>query len=408
MDITNLEFYNAPARAVAWSPWSSNNTTMLATAADKTVTVWNPTTGLRIFVDPDNQEPVSCIAFSNTNSGLLASAAGKEITLRRTQTWDEITRIRSTSTVTAIDFCCYHQTEKCVSPLLVYGTAEGSVAVFDINSKTVVETTVHPSQKVNTVKFFSFAHMSIVSTADREIVELELDYPGSNIQKISRRKTVSARKASTLLTVPYQPHGVSGGAPDPSIFKNDQKVGLISKKRRMDYFAIGRSVISIAKRQIEYSHAEEGTLARTQADSPTESVCWVANWPCNFVTGHLQDIVFWSVKIRHRLKVINHLIGWLNANNIWVEINPEASLKAHNEVVTAIAYPPFIRAGTSQSGYPWLLATASKDTTVKLWNISPIKAIRSNRTSFDKTKVQPEYVLNRALRGLGVRRRTSR
>ena len=202
----DFSYYDAPASAIAWSPWSpwfsngDDGGIFLATSAEHTLIVWDPKTAQRMYVDLDNEAPLSCLAFSN--SGLLASASGREIKVCKTGTWDEIIRIKEASNVTAIDFCCYHELNKCSRPLLAYGTADGSVAVIDINSnsrKEVVKTTT--ASQINSIKWMGFPHTSLVAAADGKIVELELDVSesGLKLQKTRDRKTVSARKASTLL-----------------------------------------------------------------------------------------------------------------------------------------------------------------------------------------------------------------
>ena len=411
MNHTDFEIYNAPAAAIAWSSWSSKGV-VLATASDKTMMVWDPKTKERRFIDTDNQVPVSCVAFSN--GGLLASAVGNVITVRSAdEAWDKIIRIENASSdVSALDFCCYHELTRCARPLLVYGTAEGSVAVFDVNSRKTVVKTVHQSQ-VNSVKWMSFPHSSIVSASDGKIVELAFSDSAFQLQETSSRKAVSARKASTLLNAPYQPSGGVGGVPNPSIIKNDQKVGLITKHRKMDYRAIGASALSAAKHKIEYSIAE-GKLATAESGGQIQAISWVGDSPCNFATGdEFGEIVLWSIKVRRR-----HLIGWIKPNRISLEIDPVASIKAHGDAVTAIAYPPIRR---SVTGHPWLMASASRDAMVKLWDIESIRESLSDyelrrfsacvgiSTTSDISRhdisVTPEYLLKRTLVGLAAQKK---
>ena len=419
----DFSYYDAPASAIAWSPWVSieNGGILLATGAEHTLIVWK--TAQRVYVDLENEAPLSCIAFSN--NGLLASAAGRYIKIRRTGTWDEIARIQETSNVTAIDFCCYHELNKCSRPLLAYGTADGSVTVIDINSREEIRTTTAQSQ-INSVKWIGFPHTSLMAATNGTVIELALD--GEKLQNTRARKTVKARKSSTLLAVPYQPHSANedAGVPCPSILKNDQKIGLF-KNRRIDYLAIGRSSISVAKRKIEYALADEGPIATTESGDPIEAVSWIDGSPCNFATGHYQDIVIWSIKLRHRAELLNQLINyWLTPDTISsVGIEPVASISAHSDTVTGIAYPPIRRSWEHSAKNPWLinrwfLATSSRDMTVKLWDISSIQESRSdyelrrssacvgigafNGVSRYDISIRPKDLLKQTFRGLAARR----
>jgi WD40 repeat protein len=418
----DFSYYDAAAKAIAWSN-DGKNGILLATGSAHTLIVWKPTYQ-RLYVDLDNDAPLSCLAFSN--SGLLASAAGREIKIRKTGgTWDEILRIQETSNVTAIDFCCYHEMNTCKRPLLAYGTADGSVTVVDINSRNEVKTTAQ--SKINSVKWFGFPHTSLVAAADGTVIELELD--GDKLQKTRERKAVKARKSSTLLAVPYQPHSANdenAGVPCPSILKNDHKVGLF-KNCRMDSISIGRSFLAVAKRKIEYALADEGPIATAESGENIEALSWIGDSPLNFATGHRGEIVLWSIKIRHRAELLNQLINWLKPDTISsVEIESVASIEAHRDTVTAIAYPPIRRSWEHSAKNRWLMASASEDETVKLWDISSIQESRSdyemrrfsacvgitacveigafNGVSRHDISIRPKDLLKKTFRGLAARR----
>ena len=421
----DFSYYDAAAKAIAWSN-DGKNGILLATGSEHTLIVWNPKTAERLYVDLDNEAPLSCLAFSN--SGLLASAAGREIKIRKTGgTWDEFIRIQETSNVTAIDFCCYHEMNTCKRPLLAYGTADGSVTVVDINSRNEVKTTAQSqSQKINSVKWMGFPP-SLVAAADGKVIELELD--GDKLQKTRERKAVKARKSSTLLAVPYQPHSANdenAGVPCPSILKNDNKIGLF-KNCRMDSISIGRSFLTVAKRKIEYALADEGPIARNETLYAIEALSWIGDSPLNFATGHYQDIVLWSIKIRHRAELLNQLTNWLKPGTIAsVEIESVASIEAHRDTVTAIAYPPIRRSWEHSAKNRWLMASASEDETVKLWDISSIQESRSdyemrrfsacvgitacveigafNGVSRHDISIRPKDLLKKTFRGLAARR----
>ena len=367
MQKTEFEIYDAPVNAIAWF-----GTQILATAADRTVMIWDTSTQKQIFIDPDHQAPLSCLAFSN--SGLLAAASGSVITVRSAEAWEEIIcKEHTSSDVRTLDFCCYHERKKCSRPLLVYGTVDGSVAVVDIKNRKTVVKTVH-EKRVNSVRWIGFPHTKIVSVSDGKIVELNWK-SDLELRENSTRKTVSNRKVLTLLDVPYQPGCGRGGTPEPPIFKDDQKLGNITKHRRMDALTIGSTAVTTANHKIEYSGGGGGAvgeLATFEVSQRIQALSWVGSYPVNFATADNDgEIVLWSIKLRHRSDFANALFGWLTPINVSVGIEFFCVIKAHGDGVTALAAPPI------SSAAPSWLASGSSNGTVKFWDVASIPALRS-------------------------------
>ena len=368
---SNLVTYDAPVSSVAFSP----NGKLLATAADKTVMVWDLEIGQRISIFPDHEATVTAVAFSNGGK-FLATAAGQIMTLWSSETWDTpMHLVKHKSPVTSIDFCCFHELSDCDQPLLAFGRADGVVGVFDVINRKEVTASVHES-RVNAVSWSGFPHDAILSTGwYRSIVKSRFSDRSFELVESSRRKG-----SADFLATPYQPGNGAFSAPSISMLKNDDKGGVIFN-RRLNYETIGSSFVSAnGYNKIEYG-IMQGKLAATE--SPVNVMSWIGNWPVNFATGHEGgEIRFWGINLEHRSFLMHHLIGWLSKRTVSANIVLYAQIRAHRKgSVTALAYPAISRRGEqsmSQSvattGGDWLMASGSTDCTVRLWNIINLKS----------------------------------
>lgn len=403
---------DAPISSVAWAQDAS----LIATAADATLMGWvlredaGEVKGERFLVVPEHDAPVCDVAFSNGGK-LLASASGNLITVRSADAeWDEISRVETSSAVISLEFCCYNE-RQCWSPLLAYGTANGDVGVLDLTKKKQVAKPVHQG-RVNSVRWMGFAHTTLVSAgADRRIVESSI----FDLEQTSRRKA-----PSQLLSTPYRPNGVSG-KPYPSIFRNDNKLGMIYN-RRIDTLTIGTSYVSARRRTIEYGIAE-GQLATLDAGNAISSLSWLSDYPFNYATGDKYgEVLLYGISLRHRPALLDNWIRWISTSNVSVDMEPIVSVQAHrgDAEVTAIAYPAIGRSGSVPGGR-WLMASGASDG-VKFWDIDSLRSsISYEGTRLSTThlgigamngvprntiiRVRPEEILRGSLSGVSARRK---
>ena len=337
------KYHDASIRDIVWSPTAE----MLATASGGTVTVLDGRNGERNFVQ-NYEVPVTGLAFF-TGGLLFAAAAGNEITVWESDTWNETVRLETASPVTALRFCCSDEIV-CNQPLLVCGSENGTVTVFDLKNRTRTTKSLH-NRPVKAVAWMGFRHASVVSAGGGRIIESVFENSRCELTQANRLKA-----ASDLLATPYQ---LSGGE---SLIRGDDK-GYMYKNHRLDYAAIGASLVSANQGTLEYHLPQIGRLGKRSVGNSISSLSWLGNFPLNFVTGDRRGaITLWGIEIAQR----SFLTRWLSKSTVSGAIfQPLVKIEGHQDTVTALAYPSVKRAFQNQ-----LLASGCADGTVRLWDVN--------------------------------------
>ena len=319
----------------------------LAIAQGGTVTVLDPMTGEKKFVQ-NYKVPVSKVAFCRND--LLAASAGNEITVWDSNTWDEKIQFETTSDVTGLQFCCYHEVV-CHKPLLLCCTKKDTGIVFDLENDNRISKFLHKS--VQDVAWMGFRHESVVSAGGRRVHESSFDDSRCEVTYANRFKA-----ASDFLATPHQPSG------EESLIHGDDQ-GYIYKNHQLDYAAIGSSLISANQRTIEYHLPQIGRLGKRRiVGNSISSLSWVGNFPLNFATGdHKGKITIWAIKIVPRSFLTRSLSKSSTVSG--AIFHPVVEIQGHPNTVTALAYPSVKRAFQNQ-----LLASGCTDGTVRLWEIN--------------------------------------
>ena len=337
---TDHKYQDTSIRDIVWSSTAEK----LAIVSGGTVTVLDPRTGETTFVQ-NYEVPVTGVSFFRDD--LFAAAVGNKIIVWESDTWNEIVHLETPSRVTTLQFCCYDEIV-CNQPLLVWGDENGTVTVFDFKHRTRTTKHLH-NRPVKSVAWRGFRHTGIFSV-DGDII-VESIFERCELTQANRRKA-----ASDLLATPYQP---SGGE---SLIHGDNK-GAMYKNHRLDYTAIGASLVAANHRNIEYHIPQIGRLARGVGDC-ISSLSWVGRFPLNFVTGDRKAITIWGVEIVAK----SFLTRWLSKSNVsGAIVQPLIKIEGHQDTVTALAYPSVKRAGQKNQ---LLLASGSADGTVKLWDVN--------------------------------------
>lgn len=92
---------------------------MAASAENQNVLIWDVETSAVLKVI---DEAVTSPADFSDCGKILATAARERITLRNTETWEEIAFVRQDSPVTCIDFYRYRSTTRAGNPDLINGS----------------------------------------------------------------------------------------------------------------------------------------------------------------------------------------------------------------------------------------------------------------------------------------------
>ena len=316
---TDHKYQDTSIRDIIWSSTAE----MLAMVSGGTVTVLDPRTGETTFVQ-NYEVPVTGLAFFRDD--LFAAAVGNKIIVWESDTWNETVHLETSSRVTTLQFCCYDEIV-CNQPLLVWGDENGTVTVFDFKHRTRTTKHLH-NRPVKSVAWRGFRHTGIFSVDGDIIVESIFENSRCELTQANRRKA-----ASDLLATPYQP---SGGE---SLIHGDNK-GAMYKNHRLDYTAIGASLVAANYRNIEYHIPQIGRLARGVGDC-ISSLSWVGRFPLNFVTADRKGaITIWGVEIVAKSFAKSFLTRWLSKSNVsGAIVQPLIKIEGHQDTVTALAYP---------------------------------------------------------------------
>lgn len=323
------KYRDASIRDIVWAPTAER----LATAWGGTVAVLDAKTGERHFVQT-YEVPVTGLAFFRD---LFAAGAGNRITVWASDTWNETVRLETDAPVTALQFCCNQ-------PLLVCGSENGTVTVFDLKTSTRTTQYLHHSP-VKGVAWMGSRYTSVVSADGSAIVESVFDASRSELTQANRRKA-----RSDLLATPCQPlngESLLRGADTADMYKN----------HRLDY---GASLVSANQGTLEYHLPQIGRFGTRRVGDSVRSLSWVGNFPFNFVSGHRSGaITLWGIEIAHN----SVLTRWLSKSTVSEAIlEPLLRIEeGHQAAVTALAYP---------SVQQQLLASGCADGTVKIWDIN--------------------------------------
>ena len=315
-----------------------------ASAEKENIVVWDVETSTVLKVI--DETVTSPAAFSDCGKILATPSTGK-ITLRDTETWEEIDFVRLASPVTCIDFYRYRSTTRAGDPDLIIGCEDGTVAVWDVKGRSQrCKSRLH-KKRVNFVGFLSDSDYTsqdaeMVSVGeDRKLIKFSINDDSKPYFRITRKSKVPA--ASFINTVKW--HFIFADVYGYTEFRSLYRRRALGKWSffRGTYRANFRGVSP----GVSLGNVKELTALYTFSTSYND----------NLLIGYADGAIRFA-PIRLKLHPIFRYVK--------AEIGDTTGIDcAHTDSVTALSY-------SSKSG---ILASGSADG-IKLWDITKLRDLK--------------------------------
>ena len=327
-----------------------------ASAENQNVLIWDVETSAVLKVI--DEAVTSPAAFSDCGK-ILATAARERITLRNTETWEEIAFVRQDSPVTCIDFYRYRSTTRAGNPDLIIGCEDGTVAVWDGKDQSQrCKSRLH-KKNVSFVGFISdFDYISkdaeMVSVgADRKLVTFRINSDSKSYFRITRKSKVPA--TSFIDTA-------KGKFIFADVYGNTQFRSLYSRRALGDWsFFRGTHPVTFTGAALEFSRPARDIIRLTALCTYSNS--YSDNLLLGYADGTIQFVPI-GLKRHPIFRHVKALIG--DSTEIFC---------AHTDSVTALSY-------SSKRG---ILASGSAKDEIKLWDITKLRNLKLGDPKLEPT-----------------------
>jgi WD40 repeat protein/tetratricopeptide (TPR) repeat protein len=339
-EIKTLNEHNDSVNCIAWS---RDGNTLASASDDKTIKLWDVTTGREIKTLIGHNDSVNCITWSRDGNTLASASDDKTIKLWDVTTGREIkTLIGHNNTVNCIAWSSDGKT-------LASASWDNTIKLWDVTTGREIKTLTGHTQGVFSITW-SADGKTLASASDDKTIKIWDVVTGQLSETIDGHE-------DRVIAIAWNHNDkilISAG--------NDKKIKIWDVTTAREKFLIGHSLEVFG---VAWS-ADGKTLASTSWDKTIK--IWDVNTGklLKTLTGHLSgiDAVAWNSNSKTLASASQD-----QTIKIWDVVKGQAlkTVNGHSDKVSDVAWSPDNKT----------LASASWDRTIKLWDVNTGKKIKT-------------------------------